>query len=432
MRYYTISRLSEHMEMTPEGYLLCRDVPIARTGTLKYLPEEVPEDLSEDYDGEFVLVEREAVEIFAPATIASYEGKSITVYHPEEDFVGPDNWKELTDGLAQNVRPGKNAEADLLLADILITDAEAIELVLSGELREVSCGYDADYEKIAPGRGRQVNIIGNHIALVEAGRCGSRCAIKDEESIMGKATLKRSGFFDRIFKNPKVKKAMDEAAAEEAAKAEKPVADNEEPPAQDDEPQQTATDSPELAEKLDEILILLRSLVERLPAADEDPAEDDEAETGNDDPTAADDDPEPAADNEPDGEGHKTGDSARRMRTADRAVLESATVLAPGLRFNVGDSAVTVKRLALRQAMSDRAVARVVEASLGGRALDRADSRTLDAAFAAASVLCRERNNLRTGSGLSGATRDGKQNGPTTPADINKINKEYRDSLSKK
>ncbi len=44
MRFYTTSRLSENMEFTPEGYLLCKGVPIARIGALEYLPEEVPED----------------------------------------------------------------------------------------------------------------------------------------------------------------------------------------------------------------------------------------------------------------------------------------------------------------------------------------------------------------------------------------------------
>ena len=35
----------------------------------------------------------------------------------------------------------------------------------------------------APGRGRQVNIVGNHCAFVEHGRCGPICATKDHETI---------------------------------------------------------------------------------------------------------------------------------------------------------------------------------------------------------------------------------------------------------
>ena len=45
--------------------------------------------------------------------------------------------------------------------------------------RELSAGYDAEYETISPGVGRQHQIVGNHVALVDRGRCGVRCAIGD-------------------------------------------------------------------------------------------------------------------------------------------------------------------------------------------------------------------------------------------------------------
>ena len=41
MHYYG-TRLSENLSMRePEGYLLCLNVPVARTGTQEYLPEEL-------------------------------------------------------------------------------------------------------------------------------------------------------------------------------------------------------------------------------------------------------------------------------------------------------------------------------------------------------------------------------------------------------
>ncbi len=46
MNYYTTNQLSKRLEITPEGYLLCRAVPIARTGALEYLPEEVPPEIA--------------------------------------------------------------------------------------------------------------------------------------------------------------------------------------------------------------------------------------------------------------------------------------------------------------------------------------------------------------------------------------------------
>lgn len=40
---YYGSRISDHITETPEGYLVCHDVPIARTGTQKYLGRETPD-----------------------------------------------------------------------------------------------------------------------------------------------------------------------------------------------------------------------------------------------------------------------------------------------------------------------------------------------------------------------------------------------------
>lgn len=173
MRYYTTEILSARQKLTPEGFLLAEGVPIARIGTMLYAAGEVP---IEPLDG-LIRVEREPEQVFAEATIASFEGKPITLDHPSED-VNPDNWSLLAKGIVQNVRRGFSIEDDFLIADLLVTDREAIQQVRDG-LREVSCGYDADYQQIEPGRGRQMNIVGNHVALVEKGRCGSRCAIGD-------------------------------------------------------------------------------------------------------------------------------------------------------------------------------------------------------------------------------------------------------------
>jgi hypothetical protein len=420
MRYHTTSALSENIRITPEGYLLCLDVPIARTGVMHYLPEELPEDIAAHATEETVLVYRQPEDVFAPETVASFEGKPVTVGHPE-DFVTPDNWKELTCGHAQNVRRGEGKASDLLLADLLITAQEAISLIapkIGGKpedkpLREVSCGYDAEYEEMEPGVGRQFAIVGNHIALVPHGRCGSRCAIQDKESHMPEKT--KSGFLDRLFKNPKVKAALDEAA-EEVAKDEEGAPE---------EQQQTATDSDE---KLDEILVLLRTLVERIPpknededpesGEDEDPQGDEEAE--DEDPAADEDDPA------------KAKDSAVKRKTADAAIVRRAGLLAPGLRFNTSDSACTVKRMSLRSAMKDEAVARVVDGCLRGTAIGKADCLTLDAAFMAASEVVAARNNDRTAEALAGKRKTADAKKAVTPADINALNRKFRDSLSGK
>lgn len=207
MKYFVKYRISENISETPEGFLICIGVPIARTGEMVYGKDEVPLDPGDDGT---VKITRDESEVFRAETIASFEGKPITIKHPE-DFVNPDNWKDLAKGSMQNVRRGKGDEKNSLIADLLITDKMAIELVKNG-LREVSCGYEADYVQDVKGKGKQKNIVGNHLALVNQGRAGSGYAINDHK---GADEMKKT-LGDRI--KAIFSKAQDEAlkAADEA------------------------------------------------------------------------------------------------------------------------------------------------------------------------------------------------------------------------
>lgn len=189
MKYFVTSKISDNQRMTPEGFLLCLGVPIARTGDMEYVRGEVP--IKAGKDGK-VIVYRDPKEVFSPKTIASFEGKPITIGHPDDD-VNPKNWRDLANGSMQNVRRGTGELDDSLLADLLITDDEAINLVKEG-LREVSCGYDAYFVEDEEGKGHQENIIGNHLALVEEGRAGPEYAIKDHKG-KGDSEMKA---FDKI------------------------------------------------------------------------------------------------------------------------------------------------------------------------------------------------------------------------------------------
>jgi len=88
----------------------------------------------------------------------------------------------------------------------------AIGLVKSG-LREVSCGYEADYVQTEPGRGKQTNIIGNHLALVEEGRAGPAYAINDHKGdTKGAQIMKKETIAEKL-------KAIFARTADEAVKA---------------------------------------------------------------------------------------------------------------------------------------------------------------------------------------------------------------------
>lgn len=190
MDVLTVGAIGPKRSLTPEGFLLCEDVVFSRSGELIYGPGEVP--VTPGPDG-LIYVERTKQETTRADTIASFQGKAVVNEHPDTD-VTPDNWKSLAIGTVLNVRASTADEEGgsiaILVCDMLITDAQAIKDVNSGK-REVSAGYDADYEETEPGQALQTDIIGNHIALVERGRCGPRCSIGDHHhtTVKGKTNM---------------------------------------------------------------------------------------------------------------------------------------------------------------------------------------------------------------------------------------------------
>ena len=167
---YYGSHLSEHLVKTPEGYLICYAVPINRTGPQAYGAGEL--GLGGDPDRP-VTVYRLEEDVFSPAALASFEGKDVTRGHPPE-MLNAENQAGYSKGHLENVRrDGENTVADLVIKDpSLVSDVE------NGVLREVSCGYNCNFEPYQDGY-KQTHIIGNHVAVVPKGRAGSTVAIKD-------------------------------------------------------------------------------------------------------------------------------------------------------------------------------------------------------------------------------------------------------------
>ncbi len=212
-KFYAPTKLSENISETPEGFLLCMNVPIARTGWMEYADGEIPLEAGEDG---LIHIYRSAEEVFRPETMASFEGKDVTIRHPHE-FVSPDNWDYLSKGIAHNVRRANELDdkgEESLLADLIVKDAMTIKLVKAG-LREVSCGYEAEYEQTGIGKGIQTNIIGNHIALVEQGRAGATYAINDEKGKVLMMGQKGIEFLKKKFGAKFVDEAMKEDKKED-------------------------------------------------------------------------------------------------------------------------------------------------------------------------------------------------------------------------
>lgn len=389
MKYYVTSKISENIHETPEGYLVCIGVPIARTGEMLYGEGETP--LEADSKGR-VRVTRDESEVFRPETIASFEGKAVTITHPNE-FVGPDNWSSLAKGILQNVRRGKDDQKDDLIADLLITDKMAIGLVKNG-LREVSCGYEADYVQTDEGKGKQKNILGNHLALVDQGRAGPSYAINDHKGD------KKMKLKDRI-------KAIFDKAQLEAVK----VADEEmkEDKAKDEEKKDDEKKS-EDAGAYDELVKMVADLGEKISKMSDQAqgmAVKKEGEAGDDDKEEKKDDKAKDADDmearmkaceaalekilekmggkdeeskDEDGEDEDMEDDDFDESTMVGDTLSRAEILAPGLK-----KTKDMKVKALKKAYETKEGKRVIDSLSGGKAPAFDSAEKVDVLFVAAS-----------------------------------------------
>jgi len=378
--------------------LICHDVPIARTGTQIYNKDEIPVEGGPDG---LIRIERLPDEVFSEKTIRSFEGKPVTVEHPD-DFVTPENWRTLAVGYMQNIRRGEGIDDDLLIGDAVITDKDAIEYV-NKELPEVSAGYDADYEQAELGRGLQRNIVGNHVALVTRGRAGPRCAIKD-----GEMKMKKRSFWDRMATAIKAKDA-------EAVKQEIESYDEEEQIEAKDSDEDNSLDKQVLA-RLDQIAEMLSKMMQ--PAQDEKPDDEEMEEMTGDEGDLT--EPESAK---------KNPDAVGKILTGDAMsmVVARAEILAPGMRIVTKDSMQpasvdVIKRQALVKAMTVDSSLECVKPFLQGQDVSKLSGPTLDAVFVGAAELMRAKNNA-SGIRHSVTTKDfGKA---TSVADINARNREF-------
>lgn len=265
---YYGARISPHMTRTPEGYLICHDVPINRTGDQEYTAGDLQLDGDQD---RLVIVHRYPEDVFDPAALASFEGKDITQGHPPENLT-PENQAAYSKGHIENVR----RVGDNTVADLYIKDAGLASDVENGVIREVSCGYLCDYVPDGDGY-KQQRIRGNHVAVVPRGRAGHDVAIKDaaheaekgRNNTMSKfahAILTAFGMAAKDASEEEMKElvtttatALDAAPAEPAGEPGKDAAPEAEPAKADDEMVEKAPKGDDLGSKLDRILEMLEA-----------------------------------------------------------------------------------------------------------------------------------------------------------------------------
>lgn len=286
---YYGDKISTNIAKTPEGFLICKNVPIARTGYQTYLESELIEDGD---PSERVNVYRSPDEVFSPATLASFEGKPVCNGHPCVD-VTPDNYKVYSKGHVQHVRIGKGDDADKILADLYITDKDLIDEIQNGK-REVSAGYYAEDKEDSTGRICQTKIRGNHVAVVDEGRAGRSVCIRDTAKDINSSINNPSGGLSmkmdrkrkvanlvarylRDAEPDQLEERLKDAAEvlnEELAKEDEDAIDEKEEmkdACKDEDPKDM-----ELWKKIDEIMARLDAIEERFH--DEDPKEDEAPE----------------------------------------------------------------------------------------------------------------------------------------------------------
>lgn len=384
--------------------MLCKDVPIARTGTQVYAAEDLP-NLTPNGAGQ-IIVTRSPEQVFDPATLASFEGMSITVLHPEDEdgnirLVNPQNWKDLAHGHLQNVRRGTGNQSDLMLADLIVKDEYAIQLIEDG-LRQVSCGYDAEYEQTTPGKADQVDITGNHVALVPKGRAGNRCAIGDRDTMatQKKSWLQRLRFAAKTGDADTMNELLDSApAAVTGDEGDLPSGVNLNINLS---PQQPLPDKdPEMGGKAtgdgeDDIKTLLKALLAKLEGTTTGDNADDPEDKDKKDPTGDGEDDEE--------ETTITGDSAYR-----------AEVIVPGI-----DLSRKVKPTAFKRDVLSAADKTLVRQVVGDADISKLPKQSVNMAFNAVSEIAKGRNTRST-------TGDAQRLNIGTPkiSDLNKQNAEF-------
>ncbi|MFA6875728.1 MAG: DUF2213 domain-containing protein [Parabacteroides sp.] len=252
------------MVKTPEGYLICKNVPLGRVGTMDYLGSELPDEFKLP-SNEIFKVSRSANNLFSKATIASFEGKPVTNDHPTNNLT-IDTAAMIGRGHVQNV----HSDGKYLVGDLYITDNGLINQIENSNKREVSCGYESTYTINDDGTIEQNNIVGNHVAVVNSGRAGHSVAIKDSKPIIEKkkGDKKMKNILDHIF-GLGIKKYSEDAEPEEIAKAAKAMDEMKEPvkeSVKDEEPAETPAAAPdataELTAKIDKLATIIQTLVE--------------------------------------------------------------------------------------------------------------------------------------------------------------------------
>ena len=172
---------------TPQGYLQVQGI-ISRSGKQDYFAGEL--GLNDRQPNERISLDRPVSEVTDSISVGSFLNMPITDEHPEGGKVTPDNFSRFSKGTVTDANP---TDSGKVKAEMIIYDASLIRKIEGGKT-ELSAGYTAELEFSDDGKTAiQRKIRGNHVAFVDAARCGKECSIFDnkpmEETNMAKLNI---------------------------------------------------------------------------------------------------------------------------------------------------------------------------------------------------------------------------------------------------
>jgi hypothetical protein len=161
------------------GFLHVKDCRISKANVCPYLGREIPGSEALGLDpNEVYMLYRDAAALEAAAS--SFERAPLMLHHVGVTADNPNKDKII--GAISNVR----WVAPYLIADLTVWDGEGIEAIESERQQELSPGYHYKPEMnsgVAPDgtayQGRMLQILANHLAIVDTGRTGPDVMVND-------------------------------------------------------------------------------------------------------------------------------------------------------------------------------------------------------------------------------------------------------------
>lgn len=174
-------------EKLANGWLRA-DAHLTRTGVFIY----------RDASGKERREYRPPSEVFKADALKSFRHVPLTDEHPP-GYLHAKNTRQYSRGAVGEVRE----DGKFVAGELLVTDADLVTKLESGEARQVSCGYRCDLELtsgVSPEGERfdaiQRDIVGNHLAVVKVGRAGALAAVRMDASDLAVLFDQESGGAD--------------------------------------------------------------------------------------------------------------------------------------------------------------------------------------------------------------------------------------------